>query len=57
MPTMPAPGKAYVPHHANQPTSWNQYSEAMLPDAVKLVVESVVILNKPELVTVFGIFL
>jgi hypothetical protein len=57
VPTVPAPGKAHVPDYADEPTAWNKNPEAVPPNLIQLVVESLVLSDSPELALVGRIFL
>jgi hypothetical protein len=57
VPTVPAPGKAHVPDYADEPTAWNKNPEAVPPNLIQLVVESLVLSDRPELALVGRIFL
>ena len=54
---MPTPGKAHIPDYADKPTARNKNPEAVPPNLIQLIVESLVVCDKPELALVGGIFL
>jgi len=49
VPTVLTPGKTYVPDYTDEPTAWNQNAEAVLPDLIQLVMESLIVRDQPEL--------
>jgi hypothetical protein len=40
-------GQANISHHADEPTARDKHPEAVLPNLIQLVVESLVICDKP----------
>jgi len=57
VPTVPTPGKAHIPDYADEPTARNKNPVAVPPNLIQLVVESLVLCDRPQLVFVGGIFL
>jgi hypothetical protein len=57
VPTVPTPGKAHIPYYADKPTTRNENPVAVLPNLIQLVVESLILYDRPELAFVGGIFL
>jgi hypothetical protein len=55
--TVPTPRKAHVPDYTDESAARNKNSEAVPPNLVQFVVESLVLCDKPELALVGGIFL
>jgi hypothetical protein len=57
VPTVPTPGKAHIPDHADQPAARNKNPEAVPPNLIQLVVKILVFTDRPELTFVGRIFL
>jgi hypothetical protein len=43
VPTVPTSGKTYITDHAHEPTTGNQNPEAVLPNLIQLIVESLIV--------------